>query len=95
MQTTASTSRPTNEEALELKYCERCGGLWLRPVGGGQIYCVPCSCEMSELPPSSNEPDDARRPRGQRCDEEGDYYEGYVVDVIDLDAEEERHEWIN
>jgi hypothetical protein len=96
MQATARTNRGTNEEALELKYCERCGGLWLRPVGGGQIYCAPCSHEMSELPPSSNEPDDARMPGASTCDGDGDYYEGYVVDVIDRDAEEERrHEWIN
>jgi len=30
------------EMEVELKYCERCGGLWLRPVGGRQIYCPPC-----------------------------------------------------
>lgn len=40
---------------LELKYCERCGGLWLRPVGGGQIYCVACNRAMAELPPRSGE----------------------------------------
>lgn len=46
----------TNEEiALELKYCERCGGLWLRPAGGGQIYCTICSRAMAELPPASTE----------------------------------------
>jgi hypothetical protein len=32
-----------NQTQLELKYCERCGGLWLRPVGGGQIYCAGCA----------------------------------------------------
>jgi hypothetical protein len=46
--------------SLELKYCERCGGLWLRPVGGEQIYCTICSRAMAELPPSSTE---ATRPR--------------------------------
>lgn len=46
--------------SLELKYCERCGGLWLRPVGGEQIYCTICSRAMAELPPSSTE---TTRPR--------------------------------
>lgn len=27
---------------LELKYCERCGGLWLRPKGSELIFCPPC-----------------------------------------------------
>jgi hypothetical protein len=35
---------------LELKYCERCGALWLRPLGGLDIYCAPCDLEMLDLP---------------------------------------------
>lgn len=27
---------------LELKYCEYCGGLWLRPKGAVEIYCAAC-----------------------------------------------------
>jgi hypothetical protein len=34
---------------LELKYCERCGGLWLRPRGEGQVYCAVCSSEIPDL----------------------------------------------
>jgi Zn-finger nucleic acid-binding protein len=45
----------TRESSLELKYCERCGGLWLRPTGGEQIYCTVCARAMAELPPSSAE----------------------------------------
>jgi hypothetical protein len=41
--------------SFELKYCERCGGLWLRPIGGGQIYCAGCGRAISELPVSSYE----------------------------------------
>jgi Zn-finger nucleic acid-binding protein len=44
-----------NEMRFELKYCERCGGLWLRPVGGEQVYCVICARQMAELPPASHE----------------------------------------
>jgi hypothetical protein len=35
---------------LELKYCERCGALWLRPLGVHEIYCPPCDLEMLDLP---------------------------------------------
>jgi hypothetical protein len=40
---------------LELKYCERCGGLWLRPSGGAQIYCITCARQMAEMPPAAPE----------------------------------------
>lgn len=32
---------------LELKYCERCGGLWLRPEDTDEVYCGSCSVQMS------------------------------------------------
>jgi hypothetical protein len=35
---------------VELKYCERCGGLWLRPKQETEIYCPGCVPQMAELP---------------------------------------------
>ena len=35
---------------LGLKYCERCGGLWLRPRGSAGVYCRQCHCIMANLP---------------------------------------------
>ena len=35
---------------LELKYCERCGGLWLRTAGSGEVYCSLCVAQMLDLP---------------------------------------------
>jgi hypothetical protein len=35
---------------LELKYCERCGALWLRPCGDEQVYCAPCTSKMLSSP---------------------------------------------
>jgi len=35
---------------LELKYCERCGALWLRQAGGQESYCGVCFQEMQDLP---------------------------------------------
>jgi hypothetical protein len=31
-----------HEILIELKYCERCGGLWLRPQGSNTVYCASC-----------------------------------------------------
>jgi hypothetical protein len=45
---------------LELKYCERCGGLWLRPQGGEEVYCARCVQVIHELP--------AVKPRGAMRD---------------------------
>ena len=45
----------TAEEAqaaktLELKICERCGGLWLRPANSGWIYCGECKKQLNGVP---------------------------------------------
>ncbi len=28
--------------SMDLKYCERCGGLWLRHRGEEEVFCTPC-----------------------------------------------------
>jgi hypothetical protein len=39
------------EGAAELKYCEFCGALWLRPSGSADTYCGPCAQWIeAELP---------------------------------------------
>jgi len=52
---------------LELKYCERCGGLWLRPTSASAIYCSPCALAMSEMAQPKQTPFVAlsERPRRQ------------------------------
>jgi hypothetical protein len=35
---------------LELKYCERCGGLLLRRTGEAVVYCGSCAKSVNELP---------------------------------------------
>ena len=74
----------TKELQFELKNCERCGGLWLRPAGGGQIYCVDCGRQMAQLPAASREPEKARRPRRLRRDADDGDFEG--CEGVDLDA---------
>jgi hypothetical protein len=41
---------------VELKYCERCGGLWLRECGAGVVYCANCQPLVAELPPPKKKP---------------------------------------
>ena len=91
METKVVAGNSAHESQFELKYCERCGGLWIRPVSGGQIYCVACGREMAQLPPASYEREGvekARMPRGPRWgvddDSDAESYEEY--DGLDLDA---------
>ena len=51
---------------LELKYCERCGGLWLRQRDSGEAYCPPCAVAMREIFPSSRKPGRPRLPIHER-----------------------------
>lgn len=39
---------------LELKYCERCGGLGTRPRGSDLIFCAACARVLAGLAPNSN-----------------------------------------
>ncbi len=36
---------------LEPKYCELCGGLWLRPAGADVVYCRSCQPAIDALAP--------------------------------------------
>ncbi|HWZ84150.1 MAG TPA: hypothetical protein VNW47_16090 [Terriglobales bacterium] len=38
-----------DEGTLELKYCERCGGLWLRRPGLNIVYCERCRAQRAAL----------------------------------------------
>ena len=50
-------SSPVPElSTLELKYCERCGGLCLRPVSSRSVYCAACARRMRQLPPADGLP---------------------------------------
>jgi Zn-finger nucleic acid-binding protein len=51
---------------LELKYCERCGGLWLRLRGTQEVYCGGCVLEMRELPAAGRAKHKPRLPKNHR-----------------------------
>ncbi|MBZ5599548.1 MAG: zf-TFIIB domain-containing protein [Acidobacteriia bacterium] len=47
---------------LELKYCERCGGLWLRRWGEEEVYCPPCVPKMLQCAASGKRKSQLRLP---------------------------------
>ena len=53
---------------LELKYCERCGALWLRLRGTREIYCAPCDLEMLDLPAPRQIPSKPRVPGNHKIE---------------------------
>lgn len=48
---------------MELKYCERCGGILLRRAGDPVVYCGPCELSMRELPSAKINGDADRQSR--------------------------------
>ena len=38
-----------NGVRMDLKYCEHCGGLWVREGGAG-VYCEKCQPKVADLP---------------------------------------------
>ena len=42
--------KKSNEVGVELKYCEHCGGLWVRERGTGVVYCEKCQPKVADLP---------------------------------------------
>lgn len=52
---------------MELKYCEHCGGLWLRPSGTEAVYCESCQPKVAELPPAKKSPRRVQLPVARRA----------------------------
>jgi Zn-finger nucleic acid-binding protein len=58
------------EIQVELKYCERCGGLWLRPQGADNVYCASCQVCLEGMPSPGEAP--PRRARRRKARAQGD-----------------------
>jgi hypothetical protein len=53
---------------LELKYCERCGGLWVRRMGCEEIYCASCAIEVMDLAPANRRKPSPRLPGNHKTE---------------------------
>jgi Zn-finger nucleic acid-binding protein len=58
-----------HEIQVELKYCERCGGLWLRLQGASGVYCVGCDLRLAARPDPGEAP--PRKPRRRKARPQG------------------------
>jgi ribosomal protein L37AE/L43A len=67
---------------MELKYCERCGGLWLRECGAGVVYCSKCEAEVADLPIPKKKTQRLILPVGRRT-----LVEDYASDEGETDLE--------
>jgi len=56
---------------VELKYCEHCGGLWLRQYGIQQVYCADCVPRIAELPAPLKDPQTVKLSQGPNVDLRG------------------------
>jgi hypothetical protein len=54
------------ETHVELKYCERCGGLWLRAQGADGVYCAHCQVRLAAMPDPTNPPPSLRKTRRRK-----------------------------
>ena len=52
----------SNERRVELKYCEHCGGLWVREKGAGVAYCDNCQPKVADLPIPKKRPGRVKLP---------------------------------
>lgn len=47
--TSSQEVKAANEVGVELKYCEHCGGLYVRQRGA-DVYCPRCQSKVADLP---------------------------------------------
>lgn len=55
------------ETQVRLKYCERCGGLWLRPQGTEGVYCGSCRVRLEGMANPEEAPQRKTRRRKARA----------------------------
>lgn len=71
--------------SVELKYCEHCGGLWVRERGAGQVYCEKCQPKVADLPAPKKRPGRAMLPQQAHAFVD-DCGAGIPEEVPDLEA---------
>jgi Zn-finger nucleic acid-binding protein len=83
-----NSRKENNAMRMELKYCEHCGGLWLRPSGTEGVYCESCQPKIAELPPAKKSPGRVQLPVARRAEvERYSKAESVEIDVDELEFE--------
>ena len=76
-----SKGEKNKEVRVELKYCEHCGGLWVRERGAGVVYCDQCQPKVAGLPIPRKRSRKVVLPIGRRTK-----LEDYAVEIDDEDG---------
>jgi len=77
-----------HEVRVELKYCEHCGGLWVRECGAGVVYCENCQAKVADLPIPKKKPRRPTLPVGPRTlVERYGRYAGHAESDEEMDLE--------
>jgi len=72
---------------MELKYCEHCGGLWVREPGAG-VVCGNCQQKVADLPIPKKKPGRVTLPvRGHAAVEDYGFEVKFEEEDDDLDFE--------
>jgi hypothetical protein len=71
---------------VELKYCEHCGGLWVRETGAGMVYCASCQPKVADLPVPKKKPGRIMLPVRPRTVVEDYAFEIDEDDDLDFEA---------
>jgi hypothetical protein len=79
-------SAKRKEVRMELKYCERCGGLWLRECGTEEVYCGNCRAQVADLPIPKKKPHHVGLPVKRSSLVEEVSFENGNDDSLDLEA---------
>ena len=74
-----------NEVGVELKYCEHCGGLWVRERGAG-VYCKKCEAKVAGLPKPTNKWRNPVLPVHPHTAVEDHEFEIDVTEISDFEA---------
>jgi hypothetical protein len=80
-----SKGEKNGEVRGELKYCEHCGGLWVRERGAGVVYCDQCQPKVADLPIPKKRSRRIMLPVGPRAKVE-DYAVEIEDDTLDFEA---------
>ena len=76
----------SGEVGMELKYCEHCGGLWVRERGTGTVYCDRCAAKVADLPATKKRSGRLILPVGPHSEVDDRGMEIEVEDAMDLEA---------
>lgn len=78
--------RQSGTVRMELKYCEHCGGLFVREPGAGVVYCDKCAPKVADLPMPKKKPGRVKLPIRPRTIVEEFELDRFDGDGSDLEA---------